>query len=56
MTGIFAKWEAERQLSTMQRIAEENARLRRWKKINEYVALVAWLSAFGMAVYFYWRA
>lgn len=50
--NIFDHWRAQECRSTMTRLMDENIALRRWKKINQVVALVAWCAALGMAVYF----
>ena len=50
MNDVFAHWELQRQMSSMQRLQEENARLRRQRAMNRDIAIATWVVAAIVAV------
>jgi len=42
---VFDHWRLQRELSTMQKLMDENARLRRQRELHDAVALGTWIIA-----------
>ena len=51
MNDIYAHWELQRQMSTMQRLADDRNRLLRSRYISRVTALAVWIGVAWVAAY-----
>lgn len=52
--NVFDNWRLKEEMSTMRRLQDENARLRRQIKIRDWISAFAWIAA--MLVIVAWSA